>query len=696
MRSNQFLKACAVLCMLVLLLSGCNDTSPAPSAASYSATIAAGRAVVKDVMDESKATALSVALTDGDRIIWSESFGVIDKVSNKAAETTTMFGIASVSKMLATVAAMILVDQGKLSLDAPLVTYLSDFNMLSPEYKDVTVRMLLNHSSGFPGTDERNAQTIAPYPEYAVQALEGLTHQRLKHAPGYMNIYCNDGFTMVENLVRAISGKSYSDFVEDEILIPLGMSHSRFPTAVFPEASYARVHAGSTPSPFTFFNMYASGGVYSTAEDMSRLAAMLMKGGVYGSRRILSERSVAAMSQDQTIGSFNPLPSDSWRFGLGWDTVTQPGLKTSGIRGWQKGGDFSTYGAAFMIAPDERLAVTVLGVSNGMTSTGASKIAEKVLLAALVERGRLSGFPAQMQKDKPLPAQNPTDDDKKLYAGYYATYSDQLRISYQPDNSLDVANLKDGTWQVLFQGLKLRTDGWYASDADAVTAIRFLTQGGRSYCALRQPSGNGYYPSLTLGAQKLSDLQSLSDAWQTRLSETWLKVNDDYYSSLPETDTDPRLSLATHKDLAGYIIAGSSILRDMNPPSGARLDGMILQIPQILGRDLMDVGVEIREGQEWLRFGTTLYRPLSGTPALPAGQTSVTIGSGGFAEWRRLPATGSISINGAAAWKVLGQDFARRSSGTGNGSAQLTSTGGKYLMLYGSAGTAITLNMTTP
>ena len=110
----------------------------------------------------------------------------------------------------------------------PLVNYLPAFRMASPEYTQVTVRMLLNHSSGFPGTDYRGLFTFSPVPACSTQVLETLKGQRLKHHPGYLNTYCNDGFTLIEQLVLAVTGRSYARFVQDEIFGPLGMNHSSY------------------------------------------------------------------------------------------------------------------------------------------------------------------------------------------------------------------------------------------------------------------------------------------------------------------------------------------------------------------------------------------------------------------------------------------------------------------------------------
>ena len=676
-------------------LAGCSDSVSAP-APTYSATIAEGRTAAKEIMDETGATAVSVALTDGNRVIWSEAFGVIDKGSGKQAGPETMFGIGSVSKMFATIATMILVDQGKISLDEPLVTYLPDFSMLSPEYRDITVRMLLNHSSGLPGGDMRNAVSVEPFTGYAAQVMEALKYQRLKHSPGYMSVYCNDGFTMLENVIAAVSGKNFPEFVQQEILTPVGMTNSRYPTARFSDGAFARAYAGDTPLDYMSFNIYATGGLFSTAEDMSRLARMFMNGGMSDSRRILSERAIAAMGEDQTLSSFNPLPSNNTRFGLGWDTVAQAGLSAVGLKGWQKGGDISgQYGATFIVADDEKLAVTVIGASNAMGSGPASKIAERVLLAALVERGRLAAVPAPLNKTVPLPVATPSGAEKAAFGGYYGSTDSLYHVTFGDDNALTLERFRNGAWEAWKQGFKLRTDGWFAADNDAITAIRFLSRAGRTYFVFRYPSGAGHYYSTLLYGQRLEDKGPLDVTWQSRLMETWLPVNDDQYSSFIDSEITP-LVLNVQATLPGYLFAGAGPLADMTPQDNNRLNGMGLLIPQIFGRDMTDLAIEMWEGQQWLRSGSTLYRPLSGVTALMPGQSTATIRPAGFAQWRSLPSTGAITVSGATAWKIFGADLSLVAYGRGNGSAPLTGAGVKYLMVYGAMDSSISLNVTSP
>jgi CubicO group peptidase (beta-lactamase class C family) len=156
-----------------LLLFGCSG-SEAPT---YTATIADGRAAALELLDEHGTSAISVALVDGERVIRAESFGMADREARKPATPNTGSGIGSVSKIFAATAVMILVDRNMISLGEPRTSYLDDFRMISPEYASVTVRMLLNHSSGFPGTDYVSATTFQPLSYYAAQLKESLKTQ---------------------------------------------------------------------------------------------------------------------------------------------------------------------------------------------------------------------------------------------------------------------------------------------------------------------------------------------------------------------------------------------------------------------------------------------------------------------------------------------------------------------------------------
>jgi len=682
----------ALLFLLASLfgLSACSGNS-GPSA--YPDAVTEGRAAVREIMAESGATAVSVALVDGDRIIWSEAFGTADREAGRAASTSTLFGICSVSKMFATVSVMILVDQDRISLDEKVVTYLPGFNMpLDPRFRNITVRMLLSHLSGLPGFEGRDSTTSVPFTGYAAQMMEGLAYQRLKHDPGLLAAYNNDGFTMVENLVKAVTGQDYPDFVRDNILTPLGMNQSRYQTVPLPAGTHVQAYSGDTLLPLMALNVYATGGLYSTPGELSHLAMMIINRGVYGSRRILQAASIAAMRQDQLTASFNPVPNESYRYGLGWDTVAQPGLAAVGVTAWQKTGDFpGYYGTNILVLPDEKLGVVVFGASNRFTSDHAVKISERILLAALVEHGRIPAMPEPLSTlDLPVAAVTPTE--KNTYPGIYASAHNLYRLSFGTNDVLQLEEWGGDDWTPKYLNFKRRSDGWYAADMSPIPALSLLTRDGRNYIAARENLGAGHYSTTYLLGERLNDKPALSAAWQARLAEIWLPVNDNQFLHFPEKRTNPGFTFSQITGLANYV-ASTNLLCDMTPPSADRLNGMFLTLPYG-GKDIKEAGIEIWNAENWLRLGSYLYRPRSGTALLAAGPSTVTMGVNGFAEWRRLPSSGTLSINGTTRLPLYDVSLSQIAFGAGSGTPPFSGAGAKYLLLYGTAGAAIALNLT--
>jgi CubicO group peptidase (beta-lactamase class C family) len=589
---------------------------------------------------------------------------------------------------------MKLVDQERVDLDAPLADYLPAFEMLSPEYRDVTVRMLLNHSSGFGGTDGRNAFMSVPFSGSGAQLMETLRGERLKHEPGYLSVYCNDGFTMIENLVEAITGRSYPEFVHNEILAPLGMTRSLFArrTGDLAPGTYAESYVNGVLMTPEFVNLYATGGLYSTPSDMARLAMMLMNGGAVGTTRILSAASVAEMGTDQTSGTFNPQPTDFIRFGLGWDSVCQPGMKAVGIRGWYKNGGTLAYTAEFIVLPEERLAVMVCTDHNG--GARSLKTAERILLRALVERETIAAMPEPLTAA--VPPENPEPPgDEEAVSGFYAANMALYRVRFDEDHSLFVDTYSDSEWKPKYSGLKLRTDGWYTSDEAPLASIRPLAAEGRRYLAVRGTHGLGHYLIQVMHSEKLETKPAANPEWEARVGETYLISNADIHDlALMGEGTDPRFTLTALPGLPGYLFTGAMDVVDAS--ADAELARMFLLIPQNNGRDLSDIRVVpgARGGEEWLRTRSILYRPLSGVAELPDGVSTIAIDNDGHAEWRKVPAFGSISIMEAGGWAVYDSDFEMTASGSDEGVALLPGWGTvAYLMVTGMPGCTIVLDL---
>ena len=507
--------------MLILV-----SLAPAAQAASpYARTIRDGRAAARALLEQTGAPSLSLALVSNGRVVWRQSFGYADVDTKTAPTPTTRYGIGSVSKTVATVALMQLVDDGLVSLDEPVVAYLPEFRMASPGYRNVTVRMLLDHSSGFPGSAYGSAMATDYWPGYLDQVMGTLAVSRLKHTPGALSVYCNDGFTLIEGIVAAVTGEPFPEYVQDEVLVPLGMTDSAYPLTEFADGSYAKAYGDDgSANPREVVNALASGGLYSTPTDMAQLATMFMSRGAYGGRQILSAASVREMGTDQTVGEIRPTVFKAAKYGLGWDSVTQPGLLKAGFTAWMKGGDSSDYHAGFVVVPGQDLAAVVQGVAP-IDSGKAETLCERILLHALRDRGALRRLPAPIPAVAP-PVKAATAAQLRAIQGYWAGNSLVLKAESGADpQSVTVFTLgPDGAWHEMVAGLRMRTDGRFHHKGSA-GSIWIASAAGRRYLVVRTAAGGFYYDNMPL-AQKLTTGEPLSKAWDSRLGGVWLAVNE--------------------------------------------------------------------------------------------------------------------------------------------------------------------------
>ena len=189
-------------------------------------------------------TSIQYALIDNGEIVLSGHSGVYSKEETTALTENSMYGIGSISKMYTSVAVMQLVEQGNVKLDNPVIKYLPEFKMADARYKDITVRMLLNHSSGLMGSTFSNSMLFDDNDStnYKSSLLNELKTSRLKADPGEFSVYCNDGFTLAELLVEKVTGISFTDYIGKNISDPLGMVNTKTPKDDFQRNLLAKTY----------------------------------------------------------------------------------------------------------------------------------------------------------------------------------------------------------------------------------------------------------------------------------------------------------------------------------------------------------------------------------------------------------------------------------------------------------------------
>ena len=558
------------------------------------------REAILDAIGKSD-SAVSVALFAEDSVVWSEAFGYANRETGLRTTVDMRMNIGSVSKTIAALAVMILRDRGKLDLDQPVVELNRNFSMRSPEYARVTVRHLLNHSSGFLGTNYRNLINFVPTWNYWRDTVDVLAQSRLKHEPGDLSVYCNDGFTVLEWLVGSLTSRSYSAFVDAELLKPLGMTSTEFPLQFSPEGTFVHpVYHGQT-LPQEFVAAHASGGILSTPADMMKLARLILDRGVFEGRRIVSEGALQDMGVNQAAYTrINPVAT-SWRWGLGWDCVAQPGLAAAGLLGWKKGGDTAFFHSDFIVLPHARMAAMM--TNDSQFSGNRLALLEGMLLRAAKERGLISALPPAMAPVVP-PVEVPAPGVSAV-TGIYAKEGPPIRVQAESDGTLSLSFWNAKGWATSEQGLRLRTDGWWWADGVTNRSYSFRTVAGHLYLTGRVLAGSRLYWDEGPMAQWLPEARApLSAAWRSRLNSRWKGENDDPDSY--EGKLEPRTGVIGElAERPGYVMwDNAQLLRVINDDEA----GVTVEIPALAGRDLVELRM-VKEGiEEKLHVGALQFR----------------------------------------------------------------------------------------
>lgn len=662
--------------VLALLGSGVAPPAQAKPAPDFSQTIQTGRKEMRAALKQTGATSASIALLRKGKVVWSQGFGKANPAGDRPTGSTR-YGIASVSKTVTAVAVMQLVDDGKINLDTPVVKYLPEFSMLSPQYRQITVRMLLNYSSGFPGSDYSNAISYQAIPGYAQEVLKALGKERLKTTPGAMSVYCNDCYTLAGLVVAAVSGMAFEDYVRQNIFTPLGMKNSDFSDAGQPSAP---IIDKGVAQPVQYGNLSAAGGVVSTPRDMLRLAEVLTG----GKPAILSQNAIDAMGTDQITTMMQAGPAPDMHYGLGWDTVQDPVLKKVGVTAWAKGGDLYQYHAGFIVAPEEDLAVAVMGAGYMFSSTVAESVGREILISALLETGQIKRGPKQLSGQPKV--DKATAKQMKAATGIYVSSGVAAKLTAGDNRSLRFWVYGQGQWEKRPGAYVRRADGGYWNPKKPGASLRLVKSWDRKYLVLRSPDPTGtYYTSMVIGQRLKPD--TLLPAWQQRIGQKWLLANENPASREWE---QPLLKFSEIPGLSGYLVAEGAIVSfvPFDAATDPSLGSMFLQVPLMMGRDLYDFSIAGHGGEDVLTFASSVMRQVATVPQLSKGPAA--IGSRGFVEWFTVPSDMSVTLSGQSAWKVFSEEFAPVDSG-GSGVGEVTLKAGSYVALFGDPGAVVTV-----
>ena len=603
----------------VLALSLCTLLAGAAEAAPATLEETA-QAAAQAALTTGGAQSIQYALWQDGEIILTGHAGDYSRSENRLLTDDMLYGIGSVSKVYTAAAVLNLAEEGKLDLDAPVTDYLPEFTMADARYTDITVRMLLNHSSGLPGSTTANAFLLNDPDTLAADTLlEELSGETLKADPGAFSVYCNDGFTLAELVVEAVSGMDFDAYVRQAVLEPAGLDNTWFPGEDFDQSLLAKTYLTADDPralPAETVGIHGTGGIYASASDLAAFG-----GQVWCTDAVLTQESrTASLADEYARGLWPEDDEDGVTYGLGWDSVHWYPFAYSDIQAAAKGGDTILYHAGLVVIPEYNLAAAVL--SSGGVSTYNEMAAGQMLIAVLEQQGVEVD-----QTPHTLPAAERAEMPAELmdYAGLYG-------------DSTSVANVTVTTDGVLSTGgapLYYYNDGSFR-DENQIVMVKFVEEdNGQIYLwqkAYTSIPGLGEQPSSSYIYMKLPENPVSPEeqaAWDVRSGKLFLALNLKY-TNINYPLALPVAALATDPvNMPGYMVFDRIV--GANRAEGAAL------IPGLYGRDWQNITVTERDGAEYLSLMGALYVDGSSIETLYGGASSwSTIQPDGYARWYQI------------------------------------------------------------
>ena len=568
-------------------------------------------------------------------------------VGVQAAAEPLMYGIGSTSKVVTAAAVMRLADEGKLDLKKPLITYIPEFEMADERYRRITPEMLLDHSSGLPGSTLNNAMLLGDNDtENHDMLLARLKKQRLKSDPGDIQVYCNDGFTLAEILVERVTGLSFTEYIDREFSKNLGLTQFKTPQSGNLSGRLAKIYDEGTGEelPPEHANVIGSGGIYATAMDVCRFSEIFMKNRA-GNAGLLSDGALLAMETSRYNEEINPNGYDTTlSYGLGWDSVETYPFSRYGIKALVKGGDTNFYHGSLTVLPEENISCAVL--TSGGSSMLNQLAVQEIVMTYLDEVQRI-----ERGDEESVSRGGEAGLNLAERSGWYAG-SDLLKLSVSNEGEMTVAS--EGSGRRREQVYRLREDGgFYSTDGSYISASGELSKGsggriGRTRLSFQKgKKGREYlmaesmevYPGLgrvatylPVGTRYTGNVpaETAVSAWKALDDQEYYLLSEKYTSSawLKRFMVKPLLL-----DEPRGILSFENLELRMAEVTDEAHARFFTEVPGQAGRDLNDYTRTEENGKQYLESGSYRYIAAADAEAFPDADSERTIGADGEAIW---------------------------------------------------------------
>lgn len=311
--------------------------------------------ITTKIMKHRNIPGLSIAMTMADGTNITRSYGFAEVEHTVSVQSDSIFAVGSITKVLTAISIMMLQEQGKLSTADKLLKYFPDY----PGGEDITIRHLLQHTSGI-----KEIGIIEPFKSNQMkdwtpqQLVAILKTQPLDFEPGQRAQYSNSGYILLGLIIEKITGSTYAEFVEKQIIKPLGMSNTMMGSngQIIPRRAAGYIVAGKTlknAEVLSLSSPYASGGLMSTSSDLVKLMRALKPGVLLKQKSIDEMTTPVQLNNGQEYSNITGTGLD-FTYGYGLEMIKRGNVLVPG-----KTGSISGFNAYVAYYKDNGLTIAI-------------------------------------------------------------------------------------------------------------------------------------------------------------------------------------------------------------------------------------------------------------------------------------------------------------------------------------------------
>ena len=375
-RSQRFLVSLSVATLLLVLSAWADGPANIAPRSDY-APIAAGlQSMILQQMEEKQLPAFSVALVDGNQIVWAQGFGYQDPEHKIPATAHTVYRVGSVSKLFTDIGVMQMVERGTINLDAPISQYTPDFHPNNPFKEPITLRELMSHRSGLL-REPPVGNYFDPTGPTLQATVRSMNSTELVYEPGTHLKYSNAGIAVVGYTLEELNHQPFPEYLKQAVLRPMGMSESAFAPEPELQRNLAKAYMWSYdglkfPAPTFELGLAPAGCMYSTVSDLAQFLMVLFNGGRGPSTQVLKQETLEQMWVPQFAKA-----GQKKGYGLGFAVSELDGHRVIGHGG-------AIYGFATEVVgmPEDKLGVvtvTTMDAANAVTNIVARQALRMML-----------------------------------------------------------------------------------------------------------------------------------------------------------------------------------------------------------------------------------------------------------------------------------------------------------------------------